>query len=361
MEALVNRERFWRGKRVFLTGHTGFKGAWLSLWLQKLGAEVTGYALSPPSSPNLFGLARVAEGMRSCIDDVNDAQTLATALAQARPDVVMHLAAQSLVRVGYAEPVDTFATNVMGTVHLLDACRGVPSVRAVVVVTSDKSYENREWVWGYRETDPMGGADPYSASKGCAELVTAAFRRSFFSSDRQVGIATARAGNVIGGGDWAADRLVPDLLTAFAAGRSAGIRNPAARRPWQHVVEPLHGYLMLAERLWEDPRRYSDAWNFGPEAADVRPVDWIADRLVEAWGRGSAWHRDGAQHPHEAVMLSLDCAKAREVLGWSPVTRLETALEWVVEWYQAFQAQGDMRAVTLAQIDRFESLLRNRA
>lgn len=352
---MVSRD-FWRGRRVFLTGHTGFKGAWLSLWLQRLGALVTGFALEPTTQPSLFELGRVAEGMDSVIGDVTDAARLETAMTEARPEVVFHLAAQAIVRHGYAHPVETFGTNVMGTVHLLDAIRRCPSVRAIVVVTSDKCYENREDARPFRESEPMGGRDPYSASKGCAELVTDAYRRSYFSGDGPRGVASARAGNVIGGGDWAADRLVPDLLRAFSEGRPALVRHPGAVRPWQHVLEPLRGYMLLAERLWVDPSGFSSAWNFGPGSDDARPVQWLADTIAARWGGNAAWQRGETPLLHEAGALLLDSARARELLGWHPRVKLETALQWVVDWHRAVFSGGDARVVTLDQIERFESM-----
>lgn len=345
---------FWSGKRVLLTGHTGFKGSWLSLWLQGLGVELAGYALKPPTDPSLFVLARVGAGMRSTIGDVRDRTGLASMVADFRPEIVIHMAAQPLVRLSYHEPVETYATNVMGTVHLLDAVRQVGGVRAIVNVTSDKCYENREWVWGYRENEPMGGFDPYSNSKGCAELVTAAFRSSFFHPDRYadhgVALASARAGNVIGGGDWASDRLVPDVMNAFMAGRPVDIRNPGAIRPWQHVLEPLHGYLLLAEKLWADGPAHAEGWNFGPQDADAQPVQWMVERLAQRWGETARWTRDQANHPHEANYLKLDCSKARAVLGWKPYWDIGRTLDEIVSWYKAFAADEDMAAVTREQI-----------
>jgi CDP-glucose 4,6-dehydratase len=323
----MNRE-FWRGRRVFVTGHTGFKGSWLATWLASLGAHVTGYALPDR--------------------DVRDADALRGALFESDAEIVFHLAAQSLVRESYADPVGTYATNVMGTVHLLESVRAAKRVRAVVVVTSDKCYENREWLWPYREGEPLGGHDPYSSSKACQELVAAAYRRSFGGAP----IATARAGNVIGGGDSAKDRLVPDLMRAFVRGESAAIRNPAAVRPWQHVLEPLHGYLMLAEALCGGDG-FADAWNFGPYEHDVRPVGAIADALAARWGGAARWEQDPAAHPHEAMMLKLDSARARALLGWTPRLSLDTALDWIVEWHQ----HADPRAATQQQIERYEALL----
>jgi CDP-glucose 4,6-dehydratase len=296
------------------------------------------------------------------IADVRDLDALREMMRAARPEVVIHMAAQALVRPSYAAPVDTYAVNVMGTVHLLDAVREVAGVRAVVVVTSDKCYENREWVWGYRESDPMGGHDPYSNSKGCAELVTAAYRRSFFQSDRQlVGIGSARAGNVIGGGDWAVDRLVPDIVRALAAGRPVEIRHPEAVRPWQHVLEPLGGYLMLAERLTTDPLGHGEGWNFGPSEDDARPVSWIATRLAELWGAGSEWRASPGHHPHEAHTLRLDCSKARSRLHWAPVLDLGTALAWVAEWYRSFYDGEDVTSLTMQQIARYHTRHQARA
>lgn len=352
---------FWHGKRVFVTGHTGFKGSWLSLWLQSLGAEVTGYALEPPTEPSLFRLAAVAEGMASQLGDIRDAERLRRSMSSAKPEIVFHLAAQAIVGESYNNPVDTYATNVMGTVHLLDTVRQVGGVRAVVGVTSDKCYENREWIWGYRENEPLGGYDPYSSSKGCAELVYAAYRRSYFNpceyGRHGVAVATARAGNVIGGGDWATNRLVPDLLDGILNGRTVLVRNPRAMRPWQHVLEALNGYLTLAEQLYTRGPSVADAWNFGPDQSDVRSVAWVADRLVNLCGHGASWKQDERHQPHEDLLLMVDSTKARHRLNWKPVLSLDAALRWTVEWARAFQAGAEMRRVTQSQIDRFTALL----
>ncbi|MBK6004594.1 CDP-glucose 4,6-dehydratase [Ramlibacter ginsenosidimutans] len=350
---------FWRGRKVFLTGHTGFKGSWLSLWLQQLGAQVTGYALQPPTQPSLFELAGVASGMRSILGDVRDGAHLAAAMKDAQPEVVIHMAAQPLVRHSYAEPVETYATNVMGTVHLLEAVRQTASVRSVVNVTTDKCYENREWVWAYREDEPMGGHDPYSSSKGCAELVTAAYRSSFFPAAlherHRVALASARAGNVIGGGDWAKDRLIPDILAAFGKGEPVVIRNPSATRPWQHVLEPLRGYLVLAERLYTDGTAYAEGWNFGPWSEDARPVEWITRELAERWGAGARWEVSAGEHPHEANYLKLDISKAGARLQWRPVLRLAEALDLIVQWDRARSSGADLHSLTLTQISDYQS------
>jgi CDP-glucose 4,6-dehydratase len=355
----MSSSEFWRGRRVFLTGHTGFKGAWLAVWLHKMGAVVAGFALPPETAPNLHELTGGHRLLSSCSGDIRDAAALREALVQFQPEVVLHLAAQALVRRSYNDPVGTYATNVMGTVHLLEAVRACPSVTAVVVVSSDKCYENREWVWGYRENDPMGGHDPYSNSKGCTELVAGAYRSSFFgeSMSGSPALATARAGNVIGGGDWALDRLVPDLLRAFEKGVAAEIRNPLAIRPWQHVLEPLGGYLLLAEKLATQGKGWAQGWNFGPAESDARPVAWIADRLVQAWGSDARWQTDDQVHPHEAHWLKLDCSKARQQLGWQPRWNLGQALERIVSWHQAYLARRDMLDVCLEQIDEYESAL----
>lgn len=359
MEGLGMNTEFWTGKRVFLTGHTGFKGGWLSLWLQSLGAEVTGYALAPCTEPSLYDLARVGQGMTSHIADIRDLSGLTAAVQAAKPEIVFHLAAQPLVRESYRSPVETYATNVLGTVHLLEAIRQTPGIRAVVNITSDKCYENREWHWGYREDEAMGGHDPYSSSKGCAELVTAAWRRSYFDPAQQarhgVALASARAGNVIGGGDWAEDRLIPDLLRAFQNGEPAVIRNPNAVRPWQHVLEPLSGYLLLAEKLCEDGPSYAQGWNFGPSDDDARPVHWIADRLAQNWGEGARWVHERGDHPHEAHWLKLDCAKARARLHWKPRWSLAQTLERIVQWHRRHQAGADLRALTLQQIQEYSN------
>ena len=343
---------FWRGKRVLLTGHTGFKGGWLSLWLQQLGAEVQGLALAPPAQDNLFEAARVGAGMASAIGDIRDLSFVARTMAAFQPQIVIHMAAQPLVRLSYDQPVETFATNVMGSVHVLEAVRQTPGVRVVVNVTTDKCYENREWAWGYRENEPMGGHDPYSSSKGCAELVSAAYRRSFFQQGGPA-LATARAGNVIGGGDWATDRLVPDILRALEKGEPAVIRNPQSTRPWQHVLEPLSGYLVLAQRLWDEGAAFAEGWNFGPCDEDARPVQWIVERLVQQWGGDARWHLDGGRHPHEAHYLKLDISKARARLGWQPRWRLAEALGHIVTWHRAWLAGEDVRALCLGQIDQY--------
>ena len=306
---MIERE-FWNGRRVFITGHTGFKGSWLSLWLQGLRAEILGYSLQPPTDPNLFELANVAEKMTSVVGDVRDLSSLQQAMTEFQPEIVIHMAAQPLVRRSYQDPVETYTTNVIGTVHLLEAVRQVDSVKAVVDITSDKCYDNREWHWGYRETDSLGGYDPYSSSKACAEAVAASYRSSFFNIDRYsehgVALATVRAGNVIGGGDWAPDRLVPDILKALLKNESVLIRNPYATRPWQHVLEPLNGYLMLAERLCKDGVNYAEAWNFGPDSVNVETVGWIADRLYDLWDKGLTWQGDPSiTHAHENTFLKL--------------------------------------------------------
>jgi CDP-glucose 4,6-dehydratase len=351
---------FWRGKRVFLTGHTGFKGSWLSLWLQSMGAQLQGLALDPPTTPNLFTEARVGAGMASTIGDIRDLATVQQAMAAFQPDIVLHMAAQPLVRLSYVEPVETYATNVMGTVHVLEAARRAGSVRVIVNVTTDKCYENKEWFWGYREDEPMGGYDPYSNSKGCSELVTSAYRRSFFQKEG-IALASGRAGNVIGGGDWAADRLVPDILRAFERQQPVVIRNPHSTRPWQHVLEPLSGYLTLAEQLWEHGQAYAEGWNFGPTDDDARPVQWIVERLVQAWGEGARWQLDGADHPHEAGYLKLDISKAKHRLGWRPSWHLDTALDKIVQWHQAWLAQQDVQALCLAQIQQYTAAMNRTA
>jgi CDP-glucose 4,6-dehydratase len=344
---------FWRDRRVLLTGHTGFKGAWLALWLQSLGARVTGFSLGVPSQPSLYELARVGEGMESVQGDIRDARAIADAVTATAPEVVIHTAAQALVRRSFVEPGETYATNVMGTVNVLDAVRlHGEGLRVLVNVTSDKCYENREWEWGYREDEPMGGHDPYSSSKGCAELVTTAFRRSYFSDPAGARVASARAGNVIGGGDWGEDRLLPDIMRAALTGEELRVRNPNSVRPWQHVLNPLSGYLLLAEALWDSPQ-HAAGWNFGPPEADARPVGWIVQRVAELWPGQLRWSLDQGPHPHEARYLKLDSSRARARLGWHPVVGLEDALAATVGWYRELSAGGDMRAVTLGQIEAF--------
>jgi len=359
----------WRGRRVFITGHTGFKGGWLSLWLSSLGAHVTGYALAPNTEPNFFTLAKLSADTGSTIDgiqnDIRDYPRLLSAVQQAQPEVIFHLAAQPLVRRSYADPRETYETNVMGTVNLLEAARHTPSVRAVVIVTSDKCYENRHTHTGYVEDDAMGGHDPYSNSKGCAELVTSAFRKSYFSaapsktlvSATSTLIASARAGNVIGGGDFSDDRLIPDLLRAFSKHQPATIRYPQAVRPWQHVLEPICGYIMLAERLLKAEQSFASAWNFGPADTDSVTVAQIADKLCSLWGHPASWQQDGNQHAHEASVLRLNSAKARTQLAWQAIFPLQAALVLTVDWHNAYLRGDDMRALSLQQINDYVQAL----
>lgn len=356
MEGVVMTPEFWSGKRVFLTGHTGFKGSWMSLWLQSMGAEVMGYALAPPSNPSLFEVGRIAEGMVSLEGDIRDLDQMQKALFQHQPEIVIHMAAQSLVRYSYQNPIETYSTNIMGTVNVLEAVRQIASVKAVVIITTDKCYENREWIWSYRENEAMGGYDPYSSSKGCAELVTAAYRQSFFkkTSTDSVAVASVRAGNVIGGGDWAADRLIPDMFRAVTEGRPVVVRNPLAIRPWQHVLEPLSGYLLLAQKLYEAGPDYAEGWNFGPSEDDARPVQWIVERLTELWGDGASWALDKEDHPHEAHYLKLDSSKAKMRLGWQARWTLTQALENIVAWHKDHQHGEDMREISLRQIADFQ-------
>jgi CDP-glucose 4,6-dehydratase len=351
---------FWRGKRVFITGHTGFKGAWLSYWLVLLGAKVTGYALSPPTEKNCYDFFRLDKILTSVLGDVRDAEFLTRSLQRAQPEIVFHLAAQPIVRRSYTDPVMTYSTNVMGTVNLMESVRNTPSVRAVVNVTTDKCYENREWDWGYRETESLGGFDPYSSSKACSELVTSAYRRSFFNStlskSREVNVATARAGNVIGGGDWAEDRLIPDVLLAFEMNTPARIRNPNSIRPWQHVLEPLSGYLQLGEKLCSGSgaEKFSDAWNFGPVQEDEWPVSEVVDQLAQKWENGASWVIEGGAHPHEATYLKLDISRAVNKLGWRPRLRLEEAISMTVDWHRGLLSGADPREITNQQICSYQ-------
>lgn len=352
---------FWKGRRVFVTGHTGFKGSWLSLWLQTLGARATGFALRPPTEPSLFEQANVAGAINTVIGDIRDFAALKSAIAQSQPEVVIHMAAQSVVRRGYEDPIETYSSNVMGTVHLLEALRQLGQPCVVVNVTSDKCYENKEWAWGYRENDSLGGHDPYSNSKACAELVAAAFRDSYFAPEVpnhvKISLASARAGNVVGGGDWTSNQLIPDLMRSFMGGKPCLIRSPLAIRPWQFVLEPLHGYLLLAEKLSTGGERFASGWNFGPQESDARPVSWIADQLARSWGDGAAWQRDSASHPREANYLKLDVSKSKADLGWEPALPLSEALGWIVEWYRAHHQGSDLASLTRKQIARYEALM----
>lgn len=345
---------FWRSKRVLVTGHTGFKGSWLSLWLQSMGAVLRGISLEPPTEPALFSVARVAEGMEHRIVDIRDFAAVKSQIDEFQPEIIIHMAAQPLVRLSYHEPIETYATNVMGTVHVLEAARHARSVRSIVNITTDKCYENREWVWGYREEEPMGGHDPYSSSKGCAELVSSAYRKSFLK-DAGIALATARAGNVIGGGDWALDRLIPDVLRALQNNQPVLVRNPHAIRPWQHVLEPLSGYLLLAERLYENGQSDAEGWNFGPRDEDAQNVQYIVERICERWGEDASWTLQPGEHPHEANFLKLDISKAGQRLKWSPRWSLETALHNTTEWHRAWLRGQDMKTFCLNQISQYRA------
>jgi CDP-glucose 4,6-dehydratase len=349
--------QFWRGRKVLLTGHTGFKGTWLALWLQAWGAEVTGFSLDPDTDPSMFLLTRAGQDLHDVRGNVCDLDALLQVMEQSRAEIVLHLAAQSLVRGSYEDPLETYATNVMGTATVLEALRRSPFARAAVIVTSDKCYENRERVAGYREDEPLGGADPYSSSKACAELVAAAYRRSFFNDPSAVRIATARAGNVVGGGDWAKDRLIPDVFRALLTGSAVEIRNPAATRPWQHVLDPLAGYLALAERLYERTPGVDEAWNFGPDDADLRTVATVAEALLSGWDPPGRWIRAGESGPHEARLLKVDSSKAKLRLGWHPRLDIKAALSWTVNWYLGFKQGEDAREMTLKQIERYCALI----
>ena len=344
---------FWKNKRVFITGHTGFKGSWMSLWLQDMDAIVKGYSLEPNTTPNLFTKASVVEKMESEIGDIRDFNQISKSMSDFNPDVLIHMAAQPLVRLSYQKPLDTYTTNVIGTVNVLEAARKCKNLKAIVSVTTDKCYENREWDWGYREDEAMGGHDPYSSSKGCAELVTSAYRRSFFNGKDTASLASARAGNVIGGGDWSDDRLIPDILKAFEKSEPVIIRNPLSTRPWQHVLEPIAGYLVLAENLYLYGDDFAEGWNFGPKDEGCKPVDWILDKMVHNWGIGASWELDKNNNPHEAGFLKLDCSKAGNRLKWQPKWNLQETLEMIVNWHQNYLIGNDVKKECLKEINKY--------
>ena len=344
---------FWKGKKVFLTGHTGFKGSWLSLWLQNMGVLVKGYSLDANTKPALFTQANLAADMESEIGDIRNLDQLIKSMVSFSPDILIHMAAQPLVRLSYQEPINTYTTNVIGTVNVLEAARKCPNLKAIVSVTTDKCYENKEWEWGYRENEAMGGYDPYSSSKGCAELVTSAYRRSFFSSEDSASLASARAGNVIGGGDWAEDRLIPDILRAFEKSEPVVIRNPLSTRPWQHVLEPLSGYLVLAQELYLNGDDFAEGWNFGPKDEDCKPVSWILDQMVTHWGTNASWCLDKNNTPHEAGFLKLDCSKAASRLKWNPKWNLQLTLKSIVDWHQLYTNGGDIKKQCLKEINTY--------
>ena len=345
---------FWKNKKVLITGHTGFKGSWLCLLLHQQNANIFGYALNPPTEPSLYKICNIDSFVQSTIADIRDYNTLFKTIERIRPEIIIHMAAQPLVRESYKNPVETYQINVMGTVHLLETVRQIGGVKALVNVTTDKCYENKEWAWGYRENEPMGGYDPYSNSKGCSELVTSSFRNSFFNpsnySEHQLALASARAGNVIGGGDWAEDRLIPDIIKAIAKGEKVKIRSPFAIRPWQHVLEPLTGYLTLAEKLYTGGPKYAEGWNFGPLDDDAKPVEWIVKRLCAKWGNNASYEIDKKPQPHEATYLKLDCSKARQILQWNSRWRLDKTLDSIVEFTKAYQNKENMQQVCNKQI-----------
>ena len=342
---------FWKGKKVYLTGHTGFKGSWLCLWLQNMGAFVKGYSLDVNTTPALFVQTNLAADMESEIGDIRNLGQLTKSMVSFSPDILIHMAAQPLVRLSYQEPVNTYTTNVIGTVNVMEAARKCPNLKAIVSVTTDKCYENKEWEWGYRENEPMGGHDPYSSSKGCAELVTSAYRRSFFSCDNTASLASARAGNVVGGGDWAEDRLIPDALRAFEKSKPVVIRNPLSTRPWQHVLEPLSGYLVLAQELFINGDSFAESWNFGPKDEDCKTVKWILDEMVKAWGNNVSWTLDKKNNPHEAGFLKLDCSKAASKLKWTPKWNLQFTINSIVDWHKLYINGGDIKKQCLKEIN----------
>lgn len=351
--------KFWNKKRVFLTGHTGFKGAWLGMCLHQLGADVTGFALNPPTDPNLFELCKIGENIKSVIADIRDKNALKQSISESRPEIIIHMAAQALVIDSYRDPGYTFEVNAMGVSNLFEAVRKIDGIKSIVNVTTDKCYENKEWCWGYRENETLGGYDPYSASKACSEIITAAYRQSFFNPDEYrihgIAIATARAGNVIGGGDWAPNRLLADCAKALLNGEKIIVRNPLSIRPWQYVLEPLKGYLMVAERLYKEGIKYAGAWNFGPSDEDAKPVEWIVKKICEKWGDGASYEVIGKDYPHEAGYLKLDCSKARALLSWKPVWELERALEKIIEWLKVYKSGGDLRSICNKQIEEYIS------
>ena len=350
----VNKN-FWKGKRVFITGHTGFKGSWLALWLQEMGSIVKGFSLEPITNPSLFYKANVSSGMESEIGDIRNLEILSKSMTLFNPDILIHMAAQPLVRLSYIRPIETYTTNVIGTVNVLDVARNCNNLKAIICVTTDKCYENKEWDWGYRENDPMGGHDPYSSSKGCAELVTSAYRRSFFYTTDSPSLASARAGNVIGGGDWSDDRLIPDILKAFEKSKSVIIRNPLSTRPWQHVLEPLCGYLILAEKLYDFGDEYAEAWNFGPNDEDCKSVEWILDKMAHKWGNGANWKLDKNNNPHEANFLKLDCSKANNKLKWNPKLKLDETLDLIVNWHKSYLNGKNIRNECIKEIEKFNN------
>ena len=345
---------FWKNKKVFLTGHTGFKGSWLSIWLKKLGASVAGFSLEPPSNPSLFIEANVSDGMLSIIGDIRNLENITESMIDFSPDILIHMAAQPLVRLSYDNPIETFETNIMGTVNIFEAAKKCSDLKAIVNITTDKCYENKEWVWGYRENDPMGGHDPYSSSKGCVELITSAYRKSFFNEEFTHSLASARAGNVIGGGDWATDRLIPDILKALKNNKPVLIRNPKAIRPWQHVLEPLSGYLNLAQKLFAFGQSYAEAWNFGPQNNDAKPVSWVVENIIEQWGGNNSWKKEITKQPYESKILKLDISKANNMLNWKPLLTLSQALGLTIDWHKSWLNGDNAEKLCLEQIYTFE-------
>lgn len=348
---------FWYGKKVFVTGHTGFKGGWISLWLQSMGAKVKGYSLEAPTQPSLFNVANVENNIESEIGDIRDTDKLNASVSNFDPDIIIHMAAQPLVRLSYKEPKETYSTNVMGSLNVFEAARIAKNLRVIINITTDKCYENREWEWGYRENEAMGGADPYSSSKGCAELLASAYRRSFFNAADGPVLASVRAGNVIGGGDWAEDRLIPDILRAFENGSPVIIRNPNSIRPWQHVLEPLSGYLVLAQYAWENGQKFADGWNFGPRDTDAQPVGNILNKMVALWGENASWQLDGLEQPHEAKYLKLDISKAQMHLKWKPRWNIDIALDKIVKWHKSWLNGIDMHEYCLKEIKEFANTI----